>query len=221
MHRALRFAAIAALMVGASHAMAQSIPFTFETLTDEGWGTGFGDDASASFAIVNTAGSNRMLVPRTSFQSAGVATGNPGSSFYQAMLAASADEAGYQVSYDWRVDTAGWGANSGSFFQLGSFVNAGDGYYAQNFGAVKEVELNGTQLASGGVFSGTVTYIMSAVGYNIPAGNTFFRFGLIMNGDGSAQAVQYDNITISAVPEPTSIALLGLAVPAILRRRRA
>ncbi|MBC8105485.1 MAG: PEP-CTERM sorting domain-containing protein [Anaerolineae bacterium] len=207
-------------MISAATVSAQSHTFNFDDGTDQGWGLGFGDDASASFAIVNAAGSNRMVVPKGAFQSAGVATGNPGSTFYQAMLAASANEALYQVTYDWRVDTAGWGANSGTFFQLGSFVNTGSGYYAQNFGAVKEVELNGTQLASGGVFSGTVTYNMAAVLYNMPAGETFFRFGVIMNGDGSAQAVQYDNITISPVPEPASMALLGLAVPAMMIRRR-
>lgn len=220
MFRVLGMAAIAALMFGAAQASAQSVTYNFEDGTDQGWGTGFGDDASANFAIINVAGSNRMVVPRTLFQSAGVATGNPANPLFVAMLAASANEAAYQVSYDYRIDTANWGANAGSFFQLGSFVNTGSGYYHQNFGAVKEVELNGTQLASGGVFSGTVTYNMAAVGHDMPLGETFFRFGLIMNGDGSAQAVQYDNITISPIPEPASMALLGLAAPAMMIRRR-
>jgi hypothetical protein len=43
-----------------------------------------------------------------------------------------------------------------------------------------------------------------------------------MNGDGSAATVYFDNISITPVPEPTSLSLLALAAPAlwVIRRRR-
>jgi hypothetical protein len=41
-----------------------------------------------------------------------------------------------------------------------------------------------------------------------------------MNGDGSAATVYFDNISITPVPEPTTVSLLGLAVPALWMIRR-
>jgi hypothetical protein len=233
MRHVLRAAALAALVLGPAHsASAQSATFNFEDGTDQGFGTGFGDDSSASFTIANVAGSNRLFVPRTGFQSAAIGTGNTGTPFFQAMAAAAANEAGYVVSYDWYVDTANWGAGAGNYLQLGTYANTGSGFYGQHFPDTdKEVELNGTQLASGQVFSGHVVVPMTlykdASNNDIPPNavtstpETFFRLGLIVNGDGAAQAVYYDNITISPAPEPTSLALLTLPALALLRRRRA
>src|SRR5262245_41886980 len=109
MHHVFRFAAVAALVLGLSalKASAQSATLDFETLTDQGFGTGFGNDASATFPIVNIGGSNRMEVTDTSaFQQAGRETSNPAEALYQALLAASNDEANYLFSYDWYVDTS-------------------------------------------------------------------------------------------------------------------
>ena len=222
MHPVLRTAAIAAFLVGAATASAQSVTYDFEGGNDQGFGTGFGDDASASFPIVNIGGSNRMAVVQSAaFQEAGRQSGNPADPMYQAMLAASANEAGYVLSYDWYVDTSLTPGANGNFLQLGTYVNTGSGYYAQDFpGAGKDVELNGTQLASGQVFSGTVSETFAAKGFDIPPGETFFRFGLVENGDGTP-TVYFDNITIAPiVPEPTTLALLGLGVPALALRRR-
>src|SRR2546430_13787487 len=122
MHHVFRTAAIAVLLLVAAKASAQSAIFNFDDGTDQGFGTGFGDDASKTFTVTNIGGSNRMLVPRTgAFQEAGVGTGNAATPFYQAMLAASANEAGYQVSYDWYVDTSTFGSGAGTFLQLGSY----------------------------------------------------------------------------------------------------
>jgi hypothetical protein len=211
------FGLAATLLLGAVQVHSQSVTFDFQDGTDQGWGTGFGTDASANFSIQNVGGSLRMYVPRTGgFQEAGQAHGADGSPFYLTMQAAAANPAGYNISYDWYVDTSTWGANAGTFFQIGSYVNSGSGYYNQDFGPVKEVELNGTQLASGQVFSGTVTFNMAAVGYTMPPADTFFRFGFIENGNGSAQGVHFDNISISPVPEPTSAALLALGSSGLL-----
>ena len=221
MREVFRVAAIAALLLGAGRASAQSVKYDFESGTDQGWGHKFSNDASESFPVSNVAGSNRMLVARNGdFQEADISTGNSADALYQAMLAASGNEAGYVLSYDYRIDTASFGAGAGTFLQLGTYVNTGSGYYAQNFGNPKELELNGTQLASGQLFSGTVSQTFSAKGFDIPAGETFFRLGLIINGDGANQAVYFDNISITPVPEPTSLACLALALPALALRRR-
>src|SRR3954449_8455226 len=155
LRNALAAIALAAGLAGAQ-ARAQSVTYDFQDGTDQGFGAKFSNDASKSFPIVNIGGSNRMGVLRTGgFQEADRSTGNPADPMYIAMSAAAANEAGYALSYDWYVDTSGGGY--GTFLQVGTYVNYGSGAYAQNFpGTGKEVELNGTQLASGGVFSGHV-----------------------------------------------------------------
>ena len=216
--------AATALWVTAGDASAQSVTYNFEDGTDQGFGTGFGNDASASFPIVNIGGSLRMEVLDTaSFQQAGRETGNPGDGQYITMLAGSADESLITLSYDWYVDTSLSPGNYGNFLQLGTYVNTGSGYYAQDFPAIKDVELNGGQLASGQVFSGTVTETFAAKGFNIPLAETFFRFGLISNGDGTQAKIYFDNITLSIVPEPTSVALVGvgaIGLIGVVTRRR-
>jgi hypothetical protein len=220
MQNCLRIAAIAALLFISASASAQSAVFNFEDGTDQGFGTGFGNDASASFPITNIGGSLRMSVLDTaSFQQAGREEGNPATAFYQAMLAASANEAGYEIAYDWYVDPSLSPGNYGTSLQLGTYVNTGSGYYAQDFPAVKEVELNGAQLAGNTPLSGTVVINMAAAGYNIPLGETFFRLGLITNGNGTNAVVHFDNVTVRPVPEPASLTLLGVPLLALRRRR--
>jgi len=161
------------------------------------------------------------VLDTASFQQAGRETGNPADGQYIVMSIAAADESLVTLSYDWYIDTSLAPGLYGSFLQLGTYVNTGSGYYAQDYPAIKDVELNGTQLSSGQVFSGTVTETLSAKGFNIPLAETFFRFGLISNGDGTQAKIYYDNITLSVVPEPSSALLCLVGIFAIpLRGKR-
>jgi hypothetical protein len=216
-------AAAAALLIAAIQAQGQSITFDFQDGTDQGFGHGFGNDASAAFPIANIGGSLRMGILRTgAFQEADRAS-QGSDAFLAAMNAAVLNPSGYQISYDWYVDTSLSPGNYGTFLQLGTYINSGGGAYTQDFpGSGKDVELNGTQLASGQVFSGTVTETLTQkFGALDPGflGQTFMRLGFIMNGDGSAATVYFDNISVSPVPEPASLSLMGLAALWMIRRR--
>jgi hypothetical protein len=177
-----------ALILGTLPAHGQSFNFNFSGGTADGWAnSGFGNSPAATVSGIG--GTNYIFIPIGGFQVANVAHGSDGSAFYNTMQAAAANPSGYTLSYNWRVDTSTFGASSGTFLQIGSFVNTGGGYYAQH---TSEVQLNGAQLASGQVFSGTVSENMGA------------------------------DISITPVPEPSMLSLFGLAMPAfwIVRRRR-
>ena len=163
-----------------------------------------------------------MFIPLGGFQVANVSHGSDGSAFYNAMSAAAANPAGYDISYNYYIDTSTF--SGATFLQIGTFVNTGSGYYAQDFTSPYEVQLNGTQLASGQVFQGQVTINMAAVGFDMPPADTFFRLGLIENGSGTGTGVYFSNISVSPIPEPASLAMFGLGLAAgtaFLRRRKA
>jgi hypothetical protein len=212
--------AAVALVLGVIQAQGQSVNFIFSDGTADGWANaGFGGSPIAT--VSNIGGQNYIYLPLGGFQVGNVASGYAGnlSTFDAAMAAAAANPIGYTISYDYSINTAGFSGST--FLQLGTFVNSGSGYYAQDFGATKEVELNGTQLASGQVFSGHVSFNMTAVGFAIPPADTFFRLGFIENGDGTGVGAYLSNISVSPVPEPASLALIGLGMAgfAMIRRR--
>jgi len=212
-------------LVFVSRASAQSVTFDFENGTDQGWGLKFSNDASKAFPIVTIGGSKRMEVQMVAnaFQQADIGTGDTTSALYKALAAAAANEAGYQFSYDWYVDTTLAPGQNGTFLQGGTYFNTGNGYYAQDFGTPKEFELNGAQLGGTAVVSGHVAFTLASKAFDMPAADNFFRVGLILNGDGANAKVYFDNITLAPVPEPTSLALFGLGGVALtyaaIRRR--
>jgi hypothetical protein len=205
----------------AARATAQSVTFNFSDGTSDGWSdSGFGSTPLSTVTTIS--GSNYIVVPIGGFQVANVATGNTSSALFQALAAAAANPAGYDLSYNWYVNTAAFTATSNSFLQVGSFVNDGSGDYSQDFGSVKEVQLSAAQLTSGNVFQGQVSVNFAAAGLTLATpGQTFYRLGFIENGDsGPAYAVDFTNISVSPVPEPATLGLLCCCVPALALRNR-
>lgn len=209
--------AAVALTLGTIQASAQaSVLFDFSDGTSQGWSsTGF---SSAPAANVTPIGANNYIsLPLGSFQVGNVASdfvaGAPAANFDAAMYAAINNPAGSYLQYDYYIDTSTF-TTAGSYLQLGTFVNTGSGWYAQDFGAVKEVELDGVQVASGNVFYGTVTVPFSAFGTdpNGAASETYFRLGLIENGDGTGVNVEFTNIKVVGVPEPATLAMCGMGL---------
>jgi hypothetical protein len=143
-------AAVSLFGLGVIQTHAQSVTFNFTDGTSDGWANaGFG--ASPLAAVQNIGGINYISVPLGGFQVANVASGYAGnlSTFTATMAAAAANPAGYDISYNYYINTANFvGA---TYLQVGTFVNSGSGYYNQDYGSPNELQLNGTQLASGAV----------------------------------------------------------------------
>jgi hypothetical protein len=219
--------AIALLGLGAIQAQGQSVDFNFSDGTSDGWvNSAFNSGQPAT--IQNIGGINYIYLTPGNFLSGGVPSGSPGvfPTFYATMAAASANPAGYDISYDYYINTADFNSSE-SFLQLGTFVISDNGYYAGDYGTPNEIQLSGTQLASGQIFQGQVTINMGAVGFDIPPANTFFELGLIVNSNGTDGGVDFTNISVYPVPEPAAFGLYGLGLAAgtavlpFLRRRKA
>ncbi|HUB27231.1 MAG TPA: PEP-CTERM sorting domain-containing protein [Tepidisphaeraceae bacterium] len=212
---------MAALFVVAGRVNAAMVTFNFADGTSDGWADG-GFSTSPLSTVTAINGSNYIAVPIGGFQVANVSSGDTSSAFFQAMAAAQQNPSGYDLSYNWYVNTASFTATPTSFLQVGSFVNDGAGDYSQDFGSVKEVQLSGAQLTSGNIFQGQVSVNFATAGLTLATpGQTFYRLGFIENGDsGPAYVVDFTNISISPIPEPASLGLLSAGALALIRRRR-
>lgn len=233
----LALTAAAVLGIGAIQSHAQSVSFTFSDGTSDGWDAGGFSDTTA-LAVSSIGGQYYLVAPEGGFQVANVASGNTGlpsalnTAFNAAMNAALNNPSGYDFSYNWSVNTgeAGWQTgNSGSaatYLQLGVFVNTGKGYYEQDYGGndANEVSLSGAQIATGGVYTGTVTLpftVFTPTDSNA-AIETYWRMGLIVNANGTGDA-EFTDISITPVPEPATLTLCGLGLASglmFLRRRK-
>ena len=214
-------AAVALLGLGAIQAQGQSVLYNFSDGTNDGWAnSGFG---TTPHAIVQTFGSqNYINIPLGGYQVANVQSGAAGNlpTFTATMAAAAANPFAYNISYNYVINTAGF--SGATYLQLNTYVNENNGYYKQDTNSVNEVQLNGTQLASGGIFFGTVTINMGAVGFTgMSATDSGYKLGFTMNGNGTGVSVDYTHISVAPIPEPSSLALAGLgAVGGLLALRR-
>lgn len=213
------------LGLGAIQAQGQSVNFTFADGTSDGWADA-GFSGSPASAVSNIGGQNYIFVPYTGFQSGNVASDSAGvlPGFNAAMAAAIANPAGYDVSYNYYINTATF--SGATFLQLGIFVNTGSGYYKQDYSTPNQVSFNGSQLSSGQVFTGTVTENLATMGVSDTSPETYYRLGLIENtGSGTTGVgVYYTDISVTPVPEPATLSLCGLGLASglmFLRRRKA
>jgi hypothetical protein len=212
---------------GANQAQGQSVDFTFADGTSDGWADA-GFSGSPASAVSNIGGQNYIFVPYSGFQAANVASDSSGvlSGFNAAMSAAIGNPAGYDISYNYYINTATF--SGATFLQLGIFVNTGSGYYKQDYSTPNQLSFNGSQLSSGQVFTGTVTENLATMGVSDTAPETYFRLGLIENtGSGTTGVgVYYTDISVTPapVPEPATLSLCGLGFASgliFLRRRKA
>jgi hypothetical protein len=218
----------ATLVLGVIQAQGQSVTFNFSDNTSDGWVNG-GFTTSPASTVVPIGGNNYISEAIGGYQVAnvnsGTVSGTPASTFNSAFLAALENPAGYDLTYDYYINTATF-ATPGTYLQLASYVNTGSGFYGSTgTPSSYEPSLNGTQVASGAVFSGAVTVPFAAYGTDASAATeTYFRLGLVLNGDGTGVNVDYTDISISpvGVPEPSSLALAGLGAMGglMLFRRR-
>jgi PEP-CTERM motif len=219
------FATAVALVFGVIQTQGQSVLFTFSS-GNEGWANA-GFSGSPAATVVTIGVNNYISLPLGGYQVGNAASDSSGTpaGFNAAMYAALNNPAGYNLSYDWYVDTSTF-TTPGTYLQLSSFANAGSGYYSQTGtpSAAGEPQFDGTQLASGSVFSGTATVPFTAFGADADAATeNYFRLGFILNGDGTGVTVKFTDISVAPVPEPSIFALIGMGIAGLvaIRRRKA
>lgn len=192
-----------AAILGAASAHAVTLS-SFETGTE-----GFNSSATlASSTIGATDGTKSLAITYTGF--AWVESSGDSNAIMQAnadALLASTDK---KLYIDFTVDSPGVGAWANALLSF----NDADGW-RQLANAVDIPTSVGTH---------TVAIDYSELAMPNYAGGNWFKYSFSVNGPATAASpltIYVDNIRVESVPEPASMAALGLGVAAIVRKRRA
>lgn len=119
--------------------------------------------------------------------------------------------------------------NDGRWFRFGGSQTANGTVTAGRWWSVTlEYDKAGAGTRAGSITNGVNTYNVSATGLglsNDPSAQAFYRFNVRTVTDfrpgGPASEWYVDNFSVEAVPEPATMAVLGLGALAVIRRRRA
>src|SRR5208282_1506566 len=117
-------AAVALLGFGVIQAQGQSVTFNFSDNTSDGWVNG-GFTTSPASTVVTIGGNNYISETLGGYQVAnvnsGTVSGAPAATFNSAFLAALENPAGYDLTYNYSINTSTYTpASVGTYLQLAS-----------------------------------------------------------------------------------------------------